>query len=195
MRQTIISRKTGETNISVKVNLDGIGTSDIHTGVPFFDHMLTQIAHHGLFDLEIKAVGNLEIDCHHTIEDVAISLGQAFDQALGDRKGILRVGCANVPMDEALCEVIIDLSGRPYFVFTGNWTGAMINNIPVTLLEHFFYSFSIGLKANLHAHIRYGRDDHHKAEALFKALARGLRKAIQIDPRRPDRIPSSKGVL
>lgn len=195
MRQATVERKTNETSIKVSVNLDGSGKYAIQTGVGFFDHMLTQLAVHGLFDIEIAAKGDLEIDNHHTIEDVALTLGQAFAQALGDRKGIMRMGQAAVPMDEALCEVIIDLSGRPYSVFTGDWLASSVGDIPVTLMEHFFYSLSMAIKANIHAAIRYGRDDHHKAEGLFKALGRSLSKAVQIDPRRADAVPSSKGVL
>lgn len=195
MRQANFSRRTNETSIEVSVNLDGSGNNTIQTGIGFFDHMLTQIAVHGLFDIEITAQGDLEIDKHHTIEDVALTLGQAFAHALGDRKGIRRMGQAAVPMDEALCEVIVDLSGRPYSVFQGEWLSPNVGDIPVTLVEHFFYSLSMTLKANIHAKIRYGRDDHHKAEGLFKALARALSTAVQIDPRRADAVPSSKGVL
>ena len=195
MRQASVNRKTNETSIEVSVNLDGSGNYAIQTGIGFFDHMLTQIAVHGLFDIEITAQGDLEIDKHHTIEDVALTLGQAIAQALGDRKGIRRMGQAVVPMDEALCEVIVDLSGRPYSIFQGEWLAPNVGEIPVTLLEHFFYSLSMTLKANIHTNIRYGRDDHHKAEGLFKALARALSTAVQIDPRRKDAVPSSKGVL
>lgn len=195
MRQATVERKTNETNIKVSINLDGSGKYTIQTGIGFFDHMLTQLAVHGLFDIEIAAQGDLEIDNHHTIEDVALTLGQAVDQALGDRKGIRRMGQALVPMDEALCEVIIDLSGRPYSVFQGDWLASSVGDIPVTLLEHFYYSFCMTSKANIHANIRYGRDDHHKSEGLFKALARALSDAVQIDPRRAGIVPSSKGVL
>ena len=195
MRKTTIARTTSETNIQIQLNIDGQGTHNIQTGISFFDHMLTQIAVHGLCDLEIRAKGDLEIDSHHTIEDVAIALGQAFNEALGDKKGIIRMAHSVVPMDESLCEVTLDLSGRPYCIFTGEWTGILLGGIPVTLIEHFFYSFSMNLQANLHAHIRYGRDDHHKAEALFKALARGLHYATRIDLSRSDSVPSSKGVL
>lgn len=195
MRQATVKRKTNETNIEVSINLDGSGNYAIQTGIGFFDHMLTQLAVHGLFDIEIAAQGDLEIDNHHTIEDVALTLGQAFAQALGERKGIRRMGQAVVPMDEALCEVIVDLSGRPYSVFQGEWLAPNVGDFPVTLVEHFFYSLSMTLKANIHANIRYGRDDHHKAEGLFKALARALSTAVEIDPRRSEAVPSSKGVL
>lgn len=195
MRQARIERSTNETQILVQVNLDGTGNCTIETGIPFFDHMLTQLAVHGQFNLEIKGSGDLSVDTHHTIEDVALVLGQALDQALGDRKGLVRMGSAVVPMDEALVEVAIDLSGRPYCVFTGQWTGLTVGDIPVTLLEHFLYSLSVTLRANLHANLHYGRDDHHQAEALFKALARALSAATRLDPRRAGGIPSSKGVL
>lgn len=195
MREASITRKTNETQVQIHLNLDGSGKHDIQTGIGFLDHMLAQIAVHGLFDVEIKAKGDLEIDVHHTVEDVALALGQAFDEALTDRKGIERMGQAVVPLDESLCEIIVDLSGRPYMVFQGDWTCCSIQTLPVTLIEHFFYSLSMTMKANIHAQIRYGRDDHHKAEALFKALAKALRTAVSIDPRRSDTIPSSKGVL
>ncbi len=195
MRSAIIERQTNETNIRIELELDGSGKYEINTGIGFYDHMLTQLAVHGLFDLKISAQGDLEVDPHHTVEDTALALGQAFDQALGERRGLARMGTAVVPMDEALCEVVVDLSGRPYSVFTGEWTGTQINTLPVTLIEHAFYSLSVGLRANLHALIRYGRDDHHKAEAMFKALGRALCQATREDPRRASAIPSSKGVL
>jgi imidazoleglycerol-phosphate dehydratase len=195
MRAAIIERETNETNIRVELELDGSGEYDINTGIGFYDHMLTQLAVHGMFDLKIYTQGDLDIDPHHTVEDTALALGQAFDQALDERRGLVRMGASVVPMDEALCEVIVDLSGRPYAIFTGEWTGATINTLPVTLIEHVFYSLSVGLRANLHTLIRYGRDDHHKAEALFKALGRALCQATREDPRRASAIPSSKGIL
>ena len=195
MRQATVERKTNETNIKISLNLDGSGNHSIQTGIGFFDHMLIQLAVHGLFDIEITAKGDLEVDRHHTVEDVALTLGQAFDQALGNRKGIRRMGQAAVPMDEALCEVIVDLSGRPYLVFQADWLAPSVGDIPVTMVEHFFYSLSMTLKANIHAIIHYGRDDHHRAEGLFKALARSLSEAAEIDSRRVGAVPSSKGVL
>jgi imidazoleglycerol-phosphate dehydratase len=195
MRQALVRRETNETKIKVQLNLDGHGKSKIETGIGFFDHMLTQLAVHGLFDLELDVCGDLQVDTHHTVEDTALALGQAFTQALEDKRGLVRMGYALVPMDEALCEVIIDLSGRPYAVFKGEWNSSSVGNLPVSLIEHFFYSLSVAMKANLHVHIRYGRDDHHKAEGLFKALGRALDTATRIDPRRKDDIPSSKGVL
>ena len=195
MRTATIERQTSETQIRLTLNLDGSGRHAIQTQLPFFDHMLTQLAVHGLFDLEVCAQGDLEVDAHHTVEDVALILGQAFDEALGDRKGLMRMGQALVPMDEALCEVAVDLSGRPYCVFSGTWHNPMVGGIPTSLIEHFAYSLSVSLRANLHILMRYGNDNHHQAEALFKALARALMSAVQIDPRRADLIPSSKGVL
>jgi imidazoleglycerol-phosphate dehydratase len=195
MRQAIITRKTNETDIKLKINLDGSGLYNINTGIPFFDHMLTQVAIHGLFDVEIDVKGDLEIDQHHTIEDVALALGQGFQEALGDKAGIERVGEALVPMDESLCQVVLDLSGRPYLVYDAQWDDPRVADFPVPLVEHFFYSFSMTSKTTLHARVLYGRDNHHKVEGLFKAFARALKKAVALDPRRQDQIPSSKGVL
>jgi imidazoleglycerol-phosphate dehydratase len=195
MRTALIERKTHETVIQLKLNLDGSGQHAISTGIGFFDHMLTQIAIHGLFDLEIDAKGDLDVDQHHTIEDVGLALGAAFNQALGERKGINRMGQALVPMDESLCGVVVDLSGRPYLVFIADWKETRVADLPVSLIEHFFYSFCMTAKANIHAQVYYGRDAHHKAEALFKGLARALRTAAQMDPDRDNQIPSSKGTL
>jgi imidazoleglycerol-phosphate dehydratase len=195
MRTAHLQRETRETKIEVLLNLDGSGKYDVSTGIGFFDHMLNHIAAHGLFDLEVRASGDLEIDAHHTMEDVALALGAAFNQALGKREGIIRMGSAYVPMDEALGFVAVDLSGRPYAVVDIDWTAPVINNIPVTLFEHFFASFAITARANVHVRLLYGRDDHHKAEALFKALGRALDGAVQLDPRRGTSVPSTKGVL
>ena len=195
MRTAEISRKTNETQITVKLNLDGTGQHEISTGIGFFDHMLTHLAVHGLFDLTVQAHGDLEIDTHHTIEDTALALGQVFDKALGDRKGIVRMGDCFAPMDETLAHVAMDLSGRPYAVVQADWHSPYIGNIPTTLFPHFFESFTVTARCNLHAHILYGRDDHHQAEALFKAWARALDQATQIDPRRAGVIPSTKGTL
>lgn len=194
-RTAQINRETRETRVSVSLNIDGVGAYDIHTGVGFLDHMLTQIAVHGLFDLSIQAAGDLEVDCHHTVEDVALVLGEAFNQALGNCKGIIRMASLSVPMDDSLAFVAIDLSGRPYTVFQANWSGSTVGAIPVSLIEHFFESFAIQAKCNLHAQVLYGKDDHHKAEALFKGLGRVLDTATRLDPRRADAIPSSKGAI
>ena len=195
MRTAEISRQTNETQIAIKLDLDGSGKHEISTGIGFLDHMLTHLAVHGLFNLSVQAKGDLHIDTHHTVEDVALTLGQAFDQALGDRKGIIRMGDCFAPMDEALAHVAIDLSGRSYAVIQGAWHTPYIGSIPTTLLPHFFESFAVTSRCNLHARVLYGRDDHHQAEALFKAWARALDGATQIDPRRAGSIPSAKGTL
>jgi len=157
--------------------------------------MLQHVAVHGLFDLEVKATGDLDIDPHHTVEDVAIVLGQAFDQALGDRAGIVRMGSAYVAMDEALAFVAVDLSGRPYAVIQADWHAPLIGSLPTTLISHFLESFAFNARMNLHARVEYGRDDHHQAEALFKALGRALDAATMVDARRAGAIPSTKGTL
>jgi len=195
MRTVSVERKTNETDITLKLNLDGKGIAKIETGVGFFDHMLTQIAVHGLYDLEVKAKGDLEIDAHHLVEDCGLVLGTAFRQALGDKAGIVRIATEMVPMDESLGQVVVDFSGRPYAVVQTAWTAPMVGNLPVSLLEHFFETFAMAAGCNLHVRVLYGRDNHHMAEALFKALARATAQAVQIDPRRGGAIPSSKGML
>ena len=195
MRDAKVQRKTDETDILIELNLDGYGQHDINTGIGFLDHMMTQLSIHGLFDLTIQAKGDLSIDVHHTVEDVALVLGSAFDQALGERKGIVRMAHAYVPMDESLAFVAIDLSGRPYCIVDAEWGSAPVGGIPTSLFPHFLESFAISSRNNLHARIVYGRDDHHKAEALFKSLARALDAATQIDPRGAGNIPSTKGSL
>jgi imidazoleglycerol-phosphate dehydratase len=194
-RTATIHRKTNETDIRLSLDLDGTGQCAVSTGVGFLDHLLRHIAVHGLFDLEIKAAGDLDIDAHHTVEDVAIVLGQAFDRALGDRRGIVRMGSATVPMDESLACVAIDLSGRPYAVVAAEWHAPTIGALPTTLIPHFLESFAFNAKLNLHARVDYGRDDHHQAEALFKALGRALDAATRLDARRSGVIPSTKGIL
>lgn len=193
-REASVERRTSETEIAVTINLDGSGLHEIETGVGFLDHMLTALAVHGLFDLRVVARGDLHIDSHHTIEDVAIVLGQAIDQALGDRRGIERTGHAYVPMDEALGFVALDISGRPYTVFQAEWHTSAIGQFPTDLVEHFFESLAVHARLTLHAQCPYGRNDHHQAEALFKALARALRTAVTLDPRRAD-VASTKGTL
>jgi imidazoleglycerol-phosphate dehydratase len=195
MRIAKIERKTNETDILVEVNLDGTGQFEIETGVGFFDHMLVQIAVHGLFDLTVRAKGDLQIDPHHTVEDCGLVLGAAFKQALGDKSGIVRTASATVPMDEALGQIVVDFSGRPYTVINIPWTSPMVGGLHTTLLEHFFESFATTSQANLHVIGHYGRDNHHISESLFKALARAMAKAVQVNPRRHSNIPSSKGVL
>ncbi|MFN3491580.1 MAG: imidazoleglycerol-phosphate dehydratase HisB [Anaerolineales bacterium] len=195
MRSAEIKRKTNETDIEIKLNIDGTGKHEIETDIGFLDHMLTHLAVHGLFDLTVNAKGDLHIDNHHTVEDVALALGSAFDKALAERKGIIRMGDSFAPMDETLAHVVIDLSGRPYSVIQAEWHSPYAGNIPTTLFPHFFESFAVTARCNLHARILYGRDDHHQAEALFKAWARALDIATQIDVRRGGVIPSTKGTL
>lgn len=195
MRSAKIERKTKETQITVQLNLDGKGQAEIQTGIGFLDHMLTQIAVHGLFDLHVKAVGDLEVDPHHTVEDCGLALGTAFQLALGDKKDIVRTALATVPMDEALGQVVIDFSGRPYAVNKTTWSSPMVGGLDTSLLEHFFESFAATSASTLHCQTHYGRDNHHMAEALFKSFGRALAGAVKIDPRRQGQIPSSKGVL
>jgi imidazoleglycerol-phosphate dehydratase len=195
MRTATIHRQTKETDIQITLDLDGTGKYEVKTSIGFLDHMLAHLAVHGLFDLTVQGTGDLHIDPHHTVEDVALALGQAFDQALGDRAGIVRIGSAYVPMDEALAFVAVDLSGRPYAVAEMVWAGPTVGGLPVTLIPHFFESFAVTARANVHARVLYGRDDHHKAEALFKALGRALDAATRPDPRQGGAIPSTKGTL
>jgi imidazoleglycerol-phosphate dehydratase len=195
MRNATIQRNTQETQIELTLELDGTGQANINTGVGFFDHMLHHVAVHGLFDLSVQAQGDLHIDSHHTIEDVAICLGQALNEALGDRKGIVRMGSALVPMDETLAQVVVDLSGRPYTIVQAVFDTSAIGQMPTSLVAHVFESIATHARMNLHAQVFYGRDDHHKAEALFKALGRALRVAVEPDPRRQGIIPSTKGTL
>jgi imidazoleglycerol-phosphate dehydratase len=195
MRIASLERKTRETQVQVTLNLDGSGQNDVSTGVGFLDHMLRHVVVHGLLDLTVRAKGDLEIDPHHTVEDVALTLGACLDQALGDRRGIARMGHAYVPMDESLAFVALDLSGRPYTVVEGEWSAPLLGQMPATLVPHFLESLAIAGRFNLHARVLYGRDDHHKAEALFKALGRALEMAVRLEPRRAAQVPSTKGVL
>ncbi len=190
-----VNRKTSETEIQIKLNLDGSGQCDISTGVGFFDHMLNQLGYHGLFDLTVKAGGDLDIDCHHTVEDVGLALGEAFSKALGSRKGISRMADASVPMDESLAFTCVDFSGRPYCVFKPNWQGDMVGSLPTSLIEHFWASFAITSGSNIHIRVLEGRDNHHMAEAIFKSAARAIQTATRIDPRRAGSVPSTKGSL
>ena len=198
MRQAEISRNTLETQIKVRLDLDGTGQSRLATGVPFLDHMLDQVARHGQIDLEIEAKGDLHIDAHHTVEDIAIVFGEALKQALGDKRGIRRFADATVPLDEALAKAVVDISGRPYCVCTGEPEGfeyCMIGgHFTGSLVRHVMESIAMHAGICLHLHVISGRDPHHIAEAEFKALARALRFAIEPDPR-VDGIPSTKGAL
>lgn len=195
MRISEISRKTNETDITLSLNIDGSGSAGVDTGIGFLDHMLHHVAVHGLFDLTVRARGDLQVDAHHTVEDCALVLGQAFDQALGDRRGICRIGHAWVPMDEALVFVAVDFSGRPYAVIQAEWHAPQVGGIATSLFEHFLESFAVAARCNLHARVLYGRDDHHQAEGLFKALGRALDAATMLDERRGAAIPSTKGTL
>jgi histidinol-phosphate aminotransferase len=195
MRSARIHRKTGETEVTVSLNLDGAGRHAIDTGLPFLDHMLAQVAVHGLFDLEIQAVGDLQVDPHHTLEDTALALGQAFASALGDKAGINRAASFEYPMDECLASVAVDFSGRPYAMVQAEWRTPSVGGLPVTLFPHFLESFATQARCTLHVRVLYGRDDHHQVEAIFKALGRALAAAVALDPRRAGRVPSSKGVL
>jgi imidazoleglycerol-phosphate dehydratase len=193
-RQATITRKTKETDIALSLELDGAGKSSPSTGVGFFDHMLDLLTRHALIDLDVKAKGDLDVDAHHTVEDVGICIGQALEKALGDKAGIHRYGWASVPMDEALANVSLDLSGRPAFVFNVSFTGPLIGSFPVELVEEFFKSIANVGKMNLHINVPYGTNNHHIAEAIFKSFARALRIAISIDPRQKG-VPSTKGSL
>jgi imidazoleglycerol-phosphate dehydratase len=193
-RESEIRRKTKETDIRVRLNLDGSGKSKISTGLPFLDHMLTLFAKHGLFDLDVACKGDLEIDDHHSVEDIAITLGQVLVQALGDKVGIRRYGEAVVPMDEALCRSIIDLSGRFYLVYEAETRRQKIGNFSVELAEHFWRSLAETAKFNLHIDCLRGRNTHHILEGTFKASARALRQAVERDPRVKG-VPSTKGSL
>jgi imidazoleglycerol-phosphate dehydratase len=185
-------RKTSETEISLSLGLDGKGLGKIETGIPFFDHMLNLFARHGLFDLEVKAKGDLDVDLHHTVEDVGIVLGQALATALGKKEGIRRYGCAHVPMDETLARVVVDLSGRPYLELRGLNRRGRAGNFSAQLVEEFLRALSVQGGMNLHAEVLYGRDVHHQIEALFKALAKALQEAVSRDPRVKG-VPSTKG--
>jgi imidazoleglycerol-phosphate dehydratase len=195
MRRASIHRRTTETDIELSLDLEGTGKAEVATRVGFLDHMLTHVAMHGVFDLAVKAQGDLHVDAHHTIEDTALAFGQALAEAIGDKRGISRMGFAYVPMDEALALVAVDLSGRPYAVVEAGWSTPAIGEFPTSMVNHFFESIAASARANVHARIEYGRDDHHKAEALFKALGRALRQAVTIDPQRGGDLPSTKGVL
>ena len=194
-RQATVERNTLETQVQVKINLDGTGECQLDTGVPFLEHMLDQVARHGLIDLEIKAVGDLHIDAHHTVEDVGITLGQAFSQAIGDKKGIVRYGHAYVPLDEALSRVVIDFSGRPGMEYNVKFERASIGDFDVDLFHEFFQGFINHANVTLHIDNLSGDNAHHIAETVFKAFGRAVRMAIAADPRMQGVMPSTKGSL
>jgi len=193
-RTAQVARNTQETQISVTLNLDGTGAARLATGVPFLDHMLDQIARHGLVDLEITANGDLQIDAHHTVEDIGITLGQAFASAVGDKRGVRRYGHAYVPLDEALSRVVIDLSGRPGLEMSGQFTRARVGEFDVDLVREFFQGFVNHALVTLHLDILKGNNTHHQVETLFKAFGRAVRMAIELDPRCLG-VPSTKGTL
>ena len=195
MREAKVTRNTLETQISVKLNLDGAGHARLASGVPFLDHMLDQVARHGIFDLEVTANGDLHIDAHHTVEDIGIALGQAFAQASGDKKGVRRYGHAYVPLDEALSRVVVDLSGRPGLEMEIRFARARIGEFDVDLIREFFQGFVNHAQVTLHIDNLKGRNAHHQAETVFKAFGRALRMAVELDPRASGTVPSTKGAL
>ena len=195
MRKAIIKRKTKETDIEIGLNIDGKGKYEIKTPIGFFTHMLNAFAKHGLFDVNLNVKGDLEVDQHHTIEDTGIVLGQAFKEALGDKKGINRAGYFIFPMDEALAVAALDISGRPYLKFDAKFRRRFCGELDTDLLEDFFYGFSVGLGANLALQVQYGRSDHHKIEALFKAFAKAMKTACSKDKRALKELPSTKGLI
>ena len=192
-RRVTVSRRTRETEIDITLDLDGSGRADVSTGIGFYDHLLTSLAHHGLLDLDVRATGDLEVDEHHTVEDVALVLGSAFSEALGDRAGIRRFGEASVPMDESMATAVVDIGGRPYAVIELPFRGERVGALPLQLVEHALESFARTAGATLHLR-GSGRNDHHMAEAAFKALARALRAACELDQRR-EGVASTKGTL
>jgi len=193
-RTATVERKTKETSIALSINLDGTGQSEISTGVGFLDHMLTLFSRHGLIDVSLKCTGDTEVDYHHTVEDIGLALGTAFDKALGDRRGIRRYGFFLLPMDESLCEIAIDLGGRPFLVYSTSVESTFVRDFDTRLFEEFFRAISVNARLNLHVRHTGGNEAHHAAESILKGFARALRMAVEIDPRETG-IPSSKGVL
>ncbi len=194
-RTAVVKRETAETRIEVRLGLDGTGRFEISTGIGFLDHMLSHIAKHGVFDLLVRAEGDLHVDAHHTVEDCALALGEALAQALGPKAGIVRTGFAYVPLDEALAFCAVDLSGRPYAVVDLRLYGAEVGGLPTDLYQHFLESLAASARMNLHVRVLAGVNDHHKVEAAFKALGRALDAATRVDPRRGGDVPSTKGIL
>ena len=195
MRRAEVRRETTETQIAATLDLDGTGRYAVSTGIGFLDHMLEQLSRHSLIDLTVEAKGDLHIDHHHTTEDSALAIGEAFSKALGDRKGIQRFGSAYAPMDETLTRVAIDISGRPFLVFRTTFSQSKLGDFDTELFEHWFHSFAQAAGITLHVETLYGRNNHHIVESAFKALARALRAAIEVDPRKADAVPSTKGTL
>lgn len=194
-RKVTLTRTTAETDIALTLGIDGTGVSKIETGVPFFDHMLTLFSRHGLFDLDVTCRGDIEVDYHHTVEDVGLVLGNAFKQALGDKKGIRRYGFFLLPMDESLVRVVIDIGGRPHLAYEANAPTMFVRDFNIILVKEFCRAFSNALGCNLHVQLLYGEEPHHVAEAIFKGLARTIDVATQIDLRSADSVPSTKGLI
>jgi len=195
MRTAEIHRNTAETRIDVAVNLDGSGVYTVSTGIGFLDHMIEQLSRHSLIDMTVKTVGDLHVDQHHTTEDTAIAIGEAVAKALGDKRGISRYGTVYAPMDETLTRVALDISGRPWLVFKADFTVQRLGEWDTELIEHWFHSFAQAAGITLHVETLYGSNNHHIVESCFKGLARALRQAVEIDPRKADAIPSTKGIL
>ncbi|MEQ8709278.1 MAG: imidazoleglycerol-phosphate dehydratase HisB [Rhodospirillales bacterium] len=195
MRKGSYERKTKETEVSVQINLDGSGQYDVKTGIGFLDHMMEQLSRHSLMDLTVRAKGDLHIDFHHTTEDVGIAIGEAFAEAIGDMKGITRYGSALIPMDETLTRVALDVSRRPYLIWKVNFTRPKLGDMDTELFKEWFQAFAQAAGITLHVENLYGENNHHIVESSYKALARALRQAIEIDPRKADSVPSTKGVL
>jgi imidazoleglycerol-phosphate dehydratase len=195
MRTAAVQRRTKETKIDVAVNLDGTGAAEVHTGIGFLDHMLEQLAKHGLFDLTVKAEGDLHIDFHHTTEDTGIAIGEAVSKALGDRTGIVRFGSAEIPMDETLTRVALDASNRPYLIWKVRFDRPKLGTMDTELFKEWFQAFAQNAGITLHIENLYGENNHHIVESCFKGLARALRQAVTIDPRAAEAVPSTKGVL
>ncbi|MEC8154596.1 MAG: imidazoleglycerol-phosphate dehydratase HisB [Pseudomonadota bacterium] len=194
-RKAAVTRKTNETDVTLSLNLDGTGANSISTGIGFLDHMLDLFGKHSLIDLSVQAEGDLHIDAHHTAEDVGLVLGQALREALGDKRGISRYGHAYVPMDEALARAVVDFSGRPHLVWDAHFEMPRLGAMETELFREFFQAVTNAAQANVHIHVLYGDNSHHKAEACFKAFARAVRMAVSVDPRTADQIPSTKGAL
>jgi imidazoleglycerol-phosphate dehydratase len=195
MRTGTVHRATAETSIDVRVDLDGTGSYSVSTGIGFLDHMLEQLSRHALIDLDIKTVGDLHVDQHHSVEDTALAIGDCIKQALGEKRGIVRYGEAHSPMDETLTRVALDISGRPFLVWKVDFTSAKLGDMDTEMFEHWFHSFAQAAGLTLHVECLYGSNNHHIAESAFKALARSLRTAVALDPRKANSIPSTKGVL
>ena len=195
MRTARIARKTHETDIAVEVNLDGTGAYEVSTGIGFLDHMIEQFSRHSLIDITCRVVGDLHVDQHHTCEDSAIAIGQAIAEALGDKRGIGRYGSAYSPMDETLARVALDISGRPYFVWKAAFTQAKLGELDTELVEHWFHSIGQAVGITLHIELLYGTNNHHICEAIFKGFARAMRAAVELDARKGDAVPSTKGQL